>query len=231
VVCGYTRGLALKKADKEEREQFWERVWRDPGSREFWAKVSPEVVELVRTQSPKERPDVLDLGCGPGRNAIAFAQAGFKVTATDLSAEAVSNLSDRAGKLGLQVRTLVCDFVDDPFPPESFDIVLSIQALYHGPRAQVAHAIGNVLRWLKRGGIFYFTFPTRQHGEYGKGKELAPHTFELAPGHIHYYADEEDLRTLLGGFKLLSLGRHEHMREKDGVPQLASQWRILAEKP
>lgn len=209
---------------------FWETVWNNDQNYGFWKQVSPEVVELIRSQSPDEHPVVLDLGCGLGRNAIAFAQAGFHVTAIDLSPTAISHLQGWARQLDLRIQTLVCDFVEEVFSPESFDIVISINVLYHGYREQLVRAIDNVRHWLKHGGIFYFTCPTRQDGEYGKVKELAPHTFELEPGHLHYCADETDLDRLLVGFKQLSRKRREHQWEKDGISRFSSRWQILVEK-
>ncbi|MFK4595543.1 class I SAM-dependent methyltransferase [Streptomyces pristinaespiralis] len=42
----------------------------------------------------------LDLGCGPGRNALYLASLGFQVDAVDLSAEAISWAEERARESG-----------------------------------------------------------------------------------------------------------------------------------
>jgi SAM-dependent methyltransferase len=210
---------------------FWEDVWSDDRNYEFWTQVSPEVADLIRCQSPQERPEVLDLGCGLGRNAVAFAQAGFQVTATDLAPKGVAHLEAWSEKLNLPIRTMICSFCEDVFPPESFDIVVSVNVIYHAYREEFVQAIGNVRRWLKYGGIFYFTCPTRQEdGKYGHSEELAPHTFQLEPGHVHYHTDEADLDELLTGFRTLSRRKRERHWEKDGVPQFSSRWRVLVEK-
>ena len=47
---------------------------------------------------------VLDLGCGPGRNAIHLARRGFAVDAVDLSPAAVSWAAERAAAAGVDVR-------------------------------------------------------------------------------------------------------------------------------
>ncbi len=213
-----------------EAETFWNAAWGDDASKDFWTKISPDVQELVESQSPDQRPQVLDLGCGLGRNAIAFAKEGFQVTASDLSPAGVAHLQEWAEKAGVEITTRVCAFDKDAFPPESFDIVVGINVIYHGNRERAARAINNVRRWLKLGGIFYFTMVSREDGEYGKGKELAPHTFELDPGHIHYHADEADLNEMLSGFKIISRSRHEHTYEKQGAPLFSSRWQVLVEK-
>ncbi|MCQ8774620.1 class I SAM-dependent methyltransferase [Streptomyces telluris] len=46
----------------------------------------------------------LDLGCGPGRNAIHLASRGFEVDAVDLSPAAITWAEDRAREAGAEVR-------------------------------------------------------------------------------------------------------------------------------
>lgn len=47
---------------------------------------------------------VLDLGCGPGRNALHLASRGFEVDAVDLSAGAVEWAEERAKEAGADIR-------------------------------------------------------------------------------------------------------------------------------
>ncbi|MCP4756214.1 MAG: class I SAM-dependent methyltransferase [Proteobacteria bacterium] len=218
----------------KQQKNFWDEIWAcdnggDIWDHDFWKKASPEVVDLIQSESPESRPNVLDLGCGLGRNAVAFAQAGFTVTATDFSPAAVAHLKTWSEKLDLQIRTFVADFVDDDFPPRTFDIVLSLGVIYHGHRDQATSAITNIRNWLKKGGLFYFSFPTRQDGDYGRGKKLADHTFEFQPGHVHYHADEDNLDAWLSGFKILTQKRVESPWKED-KQRLFSRWHLLAEK-
>ena len=46
----------------------------------------------------------MDLGCGPGRNALYLAGQGFDVDAVDLSEQAVRWAQERAEQTGIQVR-------------------------------------------------------------------------------------------------------------------------------
>ncbi|MFJ8388814.1 class I SAM-dependent methyltransferase [Streptomyces sp. NPDC094438] len=46
----------------------------------------------------------LDLGCGPGRNALHLASLGFEVDAVDLSAQAITWAQDRAREAGADIR-------------------------------------------------------------------------------------------------------------------------------
>jgi tellurite methyltransferase len=215
-------------------ERGWEAYWAEERNHAWWERPAPTVVELVESLSPRDSPRVLDLGCGLGRHAVAFAAAGFHVTATDASREAVSHLEEWAGDLGLAVCTRVCDASETGLPAASFDIVLSYNVIYHGYREQFAGAIAHARDLLKPQGLFFFTCPSGEDGKYGAGAQLAPHTFacdtSLVPGDIHYFSSEDDLDELLDGFTTLTRRRHEHYWDNQGERQFSSYWQILAQK-
>lgn len=214
--------------------RIWEDYWQGDEDHSSWRRPAPEVMEFIASQSPSERPDVLDLGCGLGRHAIAFAQAGFSVTAADASAAAISSLSEWARGLSLEMRLLVCDVLSDRLPEDSFDIVLAYNVIYHGYRDQFAAAIRRVHRLLRTGGLFYFTCPTRDDGKYGAGLEVAPHTFRcensVTPRDMHYFADEADLNDLLSGFSESRRVRREGYWDNRGKRQFDSYWHLLVRK-
>lgn len=213
---------------------IWDAYWGNEDHHDWWKQPVREVLEFIKTQSPAQRPDVLDLGCGIGRHAIAFAKAGFCVTATDASETAIAQLNEWANELALSIRTKTCDVLDDSFPAGTFDIVLSNNVIYHGYRYQFAQAIEHVWRLLKSTGLFCFTCPTRQDEKYGHGEQVAAHTFlctkSITPGDIHYFADEADLDELLAGFKALSRKKEEGYWNNEGVQQFYSNWQILVKK-
>lgn len=213
---------------------IWDSYWIDDADSSWWTRPDPKVMEFISTQCSIQRPSVLDLGCGRGRHAIAFAQAGFSVSATDISEIAVSRLCQRAEELSLRIRTQVCDVCGDTFPDRSFDIVLSYNVIYHGLRAQFAAAIKHVHALLKTDGLFYFTSPTRDDGKYGYGREIAPHTYlcekSVTPNDIHYFADEADLDQFLAGFRQVSRTREEGYWDNRGARQFYSNWIVVAQK-
>ena len=61
---------------------------------------------------------VLDASCGIGTQAIGLAQAGYRVTATDISPTSVERCAREAGTRGLDIATAVADLrvldVDGP---------------------------------------------------------------------------------------------------------------------
>ena len=214
--------------------ELWEQYWSDEEGHAWWKRSSPEVLRFIDSQSPAERSDVLDLGCGLGRHAVAFAKAGFRVTAIDTSEAAIAHLKEWAQKLGVAIRARVCDVFDASLQDNSFDITLSYNVIYHGFRDQFARTIERVHRLLKPSGLFLFTCPSRKDGKYGHGEQIAPHTFRSAksviPGDIHYFADEQDLNEALAGYRLLRLEKEETHWDHDGEQQFHSYWQVLAQK-
>lgn len=219
----------------EPGKRPWEDHWLGDGDHSWWKHPAPEVEDLIASQSPRERPDVLDLGCGLGRHAIAFARAGFSVTACDAAEAAISHLHGWAEDLSLEMRILPCDLLSDLLPEDSFDIVLAYNVIYHGYRHQFAAAIDRVQRLLRANGLFYFTCPTRDDGKYGFGPEIEPHTFlcerSVTPGDIHYFADDADLDELLSGFVPIDRISKEGYWENRGNRQFFSNWHVLVQQP
>ncbi|MEW6754742.1 MAG: class I SAM-dependent methyltransferase [Candidatus Latescibacterota bacterium] len=209
---------------------FWDRVWMDPANQGYWRRASPPLVALAHMQSPLERPDVLDLGCGLGRNSVVFARQGFRVTAVDVSPAAVAQVRACTRELGLEVRTAVASFLDDAFPPESFDMVLAVNVLYHAHGHEFARALGHVRGWLRPGGLLYLTCPSLEDVVHNPARQVGPDTWELEPGHVHCCFGLEDLRERLAGFRLTSVERCEHHRDDGTRHRISSRWRIHAEK-
>jgi tellurite methyltransferase len=226
IVCSSWR-LSLSTAT-------WEAYWRDDGNHAWWEKPAPEVLDLIRSLSPEHQPNVLDLGCGLGRHAIAFGLAGFSVTATDASAEAVKHLADWAGRLQLSIHTKVSDVLDGTLPSGFFDVVVSYNVLYHGTRDRFMARVERVGCLLKPKGVFFFTCPSREDGKYGFGGQIAPHTFKceksVAPGDVHYFADERALDEMLRGFDSIGRWKTEGYWDNRGSRQFYSNWNVLVAK-
>lgn len=109
----------------------------------------PELVQWVERQGPDERRGrLLDVGCGLGDNAALLAQAGFDVTAFDLSQTAVDWARRRFASL--PITWAVGDLTD---PPEawaaSFDVVsevYTLQALREPYRSRAFKALAGLVK-------------------------------------------------------------------------------------
>ncbi|HEX21510.1 MAG TPA: class I SAM-dependent methyltransferase, partial [Actinobacteria bacterium] len=107
----------------------------------------------------------LDLGAGPGTQAIALARRGFKVTAVDISPTAVEKAKQRAGREGVSVDFRQDDIIKTKLN-SGYDYIFDrgcFHVLAPENRADYVMAIRKLLR--KGGFLFLKTFSYKQEGK------------------------------------------------------------------
>jgi superfamily II DNA or RNA helicase/HKD family nuclease/2-polyprenyl-3-methyl-5-hydroxy-6-metoxy-1,4-benzoquinol methylase len=95
---------------------------------------------------------ILDAGCGSGRDAKAFADLGFRVTAFDAS-EALAQLATSHCGFSVQVRTF-----DDVDEIEVYDGIWCCASLLHVPAPDMPRSLRALWDALKPGGALYVSF-------------------------------------------------------------------------
>jgi 2-polyprenyl-3-methyl-5-hydroxy-6-metoxy-1,4-benzoquinol methylase len=100
--------------------------------------------------------DVLDLGCGDGAFAAVIAGAGARVTAADVSAEALRRASERVPQATI-VRLV--EGAALPFADDAFDLVWLGETLEHV--ADVTGLLAETRRVLRWGGTLLVTTPNQ----------------------------------------------------------------------
>ena len=124
---------------------------------------------------------VVDLGCGPGRNALFLAEQGFTVAAVDRSGEAIAALKALAEARRLQERitTAHARIEEYPFSGPRAAIVCTFVLHFLGPRAletldrmQAATAPGglNIVEAFTENG--QWSAQAKQRGYFFKSGEL-----------------------------------------------------------
>jgi ubiquinone/menaquinone biosynthesis C-methylase UbiE len=87
---------------------------------------------LLRSAGVTEADTVLDVACGPGIVACAFASVAQHVTGLDLAPVMLEQARARQAERGLANLTWLCgDVARLPFPDDSFSIVVSRYAFHH----------------------------------------------------------------------------------------------------
>jgi len=100
---------------------------------------------------------VLELGCGPGRNAIFFAENGCTVDAVDLSEEALQWGRERASEKNLLVNFINKNIFDLQIDQGTYDIVYDSGCFHHiAPHRRMSY-INLIKRALKPNGFFAIT--------------------------------------------------------------------------
>ncbi len=124
-----------------EGSQWWDNFYRD--------RARP--IPFFRAGADESLPDwhargllsvptsgrALDLGCGPGRNALWLAQQGYRVDAIDLSVEAINWAREHASTQRSDVVDRLHFAVDDvfawPIAPGGYDLVHDSGCFHHLP--------------------------------------------------------------------------------------------------
>ncbi|MCC3768388.1 class I SAM-dependent methyltransferase [Streptomyces sp. UNOC14_S4] len=99
----------------------------------------------------------LDLGCGPGRNALYLASLGFEVDAVDLSPEAVAWAEERVREAGAEIRFQVGDafaLADTRRLGGPYDLIYDSGCFHHLPPHRRVSYLGLLDRALAPGGHF-----------------------------------------------------------------------------
>jgi ubiquinone/menaquinone biosynthesis C-methylase UbiE len=152
---------------------------------------SEEILELmVDACGVTPRDTVLDVACGPGLTACAFAKVAARVTGIDITPAMIERAKARQGVSGLTNLTWrVGDLLSLPFPDESFSLVATRYSFHHllDPMA----ALAEMKRVCEPGGrvmVMDAAPESGKAGAYNRMEKLRD------PSHVRAMPSEELLR-------------------------------------
>jgi ubiquinone/menaquinone biosynthesis C-methylase UbiE len=110
--------------------------------------LEPKMQFFINCLSGKK---VLDLGCGPGRDALQFKQRGINSVCIDISPEMIRLCKQK----GLDA--YVMDIENMTFADNSFDGVWAVTSLLHFPKSSLDGLLVKVKRVLRQEGLFFIS--------------------------------------------------------------------------
>jgi len=160
-----------------------------------------DAIEAGGRQAPF---DILDLGCGPGRDLKALRDMGHAPVGVDGSERFVEMARAWSGCTVWQQ-----DFLQLDLPAQAFDGVFANATLFHVPSRAIAGVLAALHASLKPGGVLFCSNPLGQNQEGWNG-----------PRYGSYY-DFEQWSALVGqaGFTLL-----DHYYRPPGLPREQQPW-------
>jgi len=167
----------------------WDKIYRDyKKGGQAWATLSGEIVPEFKLFLRKEKfkfKRAFDIGCGTGNYLAYLASKGFAVAGTDSSPTAVKMaraLFDKRMACNIKVANMFKLRV----PKNKFDLIMSIAAIHHGFKKDVARLVGKIYTALVPGGKVFITFPdlvSSQHwNTFKTNKDLENGTFAPLSG-------------------------------------------------
>ncbi|MBS0208060.1 MAG: methyltransferase domain-containing protein [Planctomycetes bacterium] len=151
--------LKPRNADDLLDEEEFEHDDRIPYWAELWPSARMLAERLARLDGRGRR--MLELGCGVGLCALAAAQAGFQVLATDYYPEALEFVQVNAWRNGLSgLATRMVDWRELPDDLGTFDVIIGADVLYERPYAELIAAA--IDKYLAPGGTALVTDPGRR---------------------------------------------------------------------
>lgn len=125
---------------------------------------------------------ILDLGCGSGRDTLAFKNMGYQVDAIDYSLELVKKATELTG---IAVRYQSFYALDDQ---NQYDGIWACASLLHCVREKLPDVLSRLLHALKSNGVCYMSF---KYGE--DDREVAGRHFtDLNELQAHQLFDQFD---------------------------------------
>ena len=153
LVCHLLRELAAPPR-VPDTARGWEALWSTtPPEQLPWhaPALDPPLLDAIAAHhAPRRR--LLDLGTGDGVVAMAAAQHGFRVTATDVAPSALGRARDRADRAGACSILFVLDDITDTRLDGGFDVAVDRGLLHTLPHERWAAYAAGVTRLVTPGG-------------------------------------------------------------------------------
>jgi cyclopropane fatty-acyl-phospholipid synthase-like methyltransferase len=138
--------------------------------------------------------NLLDIGCGTGRDSLILSNEGFDIIAIDLSEEMLKIAKEIAPK----VTFLKMDIRNMSFKKRSFDCIWSLAALLHIPKENIENVFCRISEIIKISGLFVFSLKLGEGEKYVENK--GDNNLDGARRFFAYYSEEE-LKEILKKFK------------------------------
>lgn len=137
----------------QHAQAFWE------GTRDH--DVSQNIGALLEAIEVPPPFEILDLGCGPGRDLKTLRALGHRVRGLEGSPQLAALARAHSGCEVLEQDLLALDL-----PRDRFDGVFANAVLFHVPLQELPRVLGELRATLKPGGVLFSSNP-RGHGEEG----------------------------------------------------------------
>jgi SAM-dependent methyltransferase len=226
-ISSYEDLLDMLDSLLREPTQFWDDFYsnREKGVPFFTNKPDENLVNYFDKEllNPGK---VLELGCGPGRNAIYFAEKGCLVDAVDLSQESIQWATERAKEKNVHVNFIYNNIFDLQIEEGTYDIVYDSGCFHHIAPHRRMNYINLVKKALKPGGYFAITCFV-QGGELGGADITDWEVYKLQSLKGGLGFTDAKLRVIFRDFSEVEIRRMKEIKQSNKVFGVSGLWTAL----
>lgn len=222
--------LQMLDALLREPTAFWDGFYADRTKRIPFFVDKPDE-NLVRYVEQLEIPvnRVLELGSGPGRNALYLAENGSQVDAVDLAQTSVDWANERARERQLDVSFRQGNLFELPFKYGTYDFVYDSGCFHHIAPHRRNDYIRVVSDALRPGGCFALTCFV-EGGQCGGSDMTDWDVYRQRSLNGGLGFTEEKLRSIFDTFDVLDIRLMQEAAPTDSVFGLSGLWTVLFRK-
>ncbi|WNB94017.1 class I SAM-dependent methyltransferase [Bacillus sp. NEB1478] len=137
---------------------FWNSFYLNRNKKIPFFVDAPDENLVNYVESGRIKPGrVLELGCGPGRNAIYLAELGYEVDAVDLSSEGLQWAQEKAAEKGVKVNFIHGNIFKMDFLHQHYDFIYDCGCFHHVPPHRRVSYLNLLNNCLKENGHFAIT--------------------------------------------------------------------------
>jgi tellurite methyltransferase len=194
------------------------------------SEAAKAMVAHLAKKKPADRPKVIDLGCGYGRDCIHLAKNGCDVTGIDTSRRGILTAQLWAGQENIDVKFMTKDVLETGFPDKSFDGILCVGVLeYIDPRRR-PKVVHEIWRLAAPGCALGLMALATDDPDLGTGRDLGENTWEVCPGLPVHFFTEREVRQFFPDFEKHRL-EVITVREDVQGPRDRRYWLMLGQRP
>jgi SAM-dependent methyltransferase len=189
--------------DMKDRDPLAGSAWSDARTVEGFVRSPPNQSLLdVAARDKRAGACLLDIGCGAARNAVALAEQGWRVVASDLSSAMLVAAARRVKELarGEAISLVQAPMDSLPFAANSFDFVVA-QGIWNLARSgrEFRAAVREAARVARPGApLFLFTFSRHTLADSAEPLPGESFVFTQFSGQPQCFLTEEQILTELG---------------------------------
>lgn len=163
-------------------------------ARELFGEIDIYLFDQILKNRFSSQMNILDAGCGAGRNLIYFLRSGCKVFGIDQNPEAIRYVRELAQSLAPELSAenfQISKIEEMPFPGASFDAVISSAVLHFARSEQHFNGmLEQMWRVLKTEGLLFVRLAS-SIGIEDKIKLIEGRRYNLPDGSERFLVDEE----------------------------------------